>query len=120
MPSPRSPRCPTCGGSEIWSPCSTAPTRQCRSAWTTLTAVRSTPSTPAGCSARRTRWSPATNWAARERPRAPTGKMICGVPELIAYAGAAMTLRPGDVIATGTPAGAGVLTDGDVITLTST
>lgn len=52
------------------------------------------------------------------RQRTSTGKMIYGVAELIAYASAAMTLHPGDVIATGTPAGVGPLTAGDVITLT--
>jgi 2-keto-4-pentenoate hydratase/2-oxohepta-3-ene-1,7-dioic acid hydratase in catechol pathway len=39
--------------------------------------------------------------------------MIFGVPELIAYASSVMTLLPGDVIVTGTPAGVGPLADGD-------
>ena len=48
--------------------------------------------------------------------------MICGVAELIAAASAAVTLEPGDIIATGTPAGVGAgrglyLTHGDVVTV---
>jgi 2-keto-4-pentenoate hydratase/2-oxohepta-3-ene-1,7-dioic acid hydratase in catechol pathway len=49
-----------------------------------------------------------------------TRDMIFGVRRLIAAASAVMTLEPGDVIATGTPAGVGVaqgkaLADGDVV-----
>ncbi|WP_208024518.1 fumarylacetoacetate hydrolase family protein [Amycolatopsis pithecellobii] len=49
-----------------------------------------------------------------------TADMIFTVAELIAAASALMTLEPGDVIATGTPAGVGVaqgksLADGDVV-----
>lgn len=40
-----------------------------------------------------------------------TADMIWGVPELIAFITAAITLRPGDVIATGTPSGVGVFRD---------
>jgi 2-keto-4-pentenoate hydratase/2-oxohepta-3-ene-1,7-dioic acid hydratase in catechol pathway len=36
-----------------------------------------------------------------------TGQMIFSIPRLIAYASAIFTLAPGDVIATGTPAGVG-------------
>jgi 2-keto-4-pentenoate hydratase/2-oxohepta-3-ene-1,7-dioic acid hydratase in catechol pathway len=36
-----------------------------------------------------------------------TGHMIFGIPKLIAYASTIFTLVPGDVIATGTPAGVG-------------
>ena len=39
--------------------------------------------------------------------------LIWGVPQLIAYASSVMTLRPGDVITTGTPAGVGQVVDGD-------
>lgn len=42
-----------------------------------------------------------------------TSQMIFGIPELIAYISQAMTLLPGDVILTGTPAGVGLLSDGD-------
>lgn len=49
-----------------------------------------------------------------------TGDMICTVAELVAEASRLMTLEPGDVISTGTPAGVGAsrglyLRDGDVV-----
>ena len=40
-----------------------------------------------------------------------TRDLIRGVPELIAFISNAITLEPGDVIATGTPAGVGVFRD---------
>jgi 2-keto-4-pentenoate hydratase/2-oxohepta-3-ene-1,7-dioic acid hydratase in catechol pathway len=40
-----------------------------------------------------------------------TADMIFGIPELIAFISASITLDPGDVIATGTPAGVGVFRD---------
>jgi len=43
-----------------------------------------------------------------------TGAMAFPVPQLIRYISYAMTLEPGDLIATGTPAGVGPLLDGDV------
>ena len=53
---------------------------------------------------------------------AMTSEMVHGVPELIAFCSRFMTLEPGDIIATGTPAGVGVfrqpprfLGDGDVV-----
>ena len=53
-----------------------------------------------------------------------TANMIFTVAEIIAYASATMTLEPGDLIATGTPAGVGVfrnppvlLKDGDEVTI---
>lgn len=46
-----------------------------------------------------------------------TSKLIYGVRELIAYASSVFTLEPGDIIATGTPAGVGPLSDGDVVSL---
>ena len=39
--------------------------------------------------------------------RSDTGQLVFGVPALIAYLSEILTLRPGDVIATGTPAGVG-------------
>jgi 2-keto-4-pentenoate hydratase/2-oxohepta-3-ene-1,7-dioic acid hydratase in catechol pathway len=45
------------------------------------------------------------------------GDLIFDVPTLVAYASSVMTLEPGDVIATGTPAGVGVVRDGDTITV---
>lgn len=37
-----------------------------------------------------------------------TSNLILGIPALIAFISAAITLEPGDIIATGTPAGVGV------------
>lgn len=51
------------------------------------------------------------------RQDASTQDMIYGVPELLAYASSVMTLWPGDVILTGTPAGVGPLTHGDTVTV---
>jgi 2-keto-4-pentenoate hydratase/2-oxohepta-3-ene-1,7-dioic acid hydratase in catechol pathway len=50
-----------------------------------------------------------------ERQHSSTSKLIYGIAELIAYASSVMTLEPGDVIASGTPAGVGPLADGDVV-----
>ncbi|WP_405009951.1 fumarylacetoacetate hydrolase family protein [Kitasatospora sp. NBC_01539] len=47
------------------------------------------------------------------RQRTNTADLIFGVRELIAYTSSVMTLYPGDVIATGTPAGVGPLGHGD-------
>lgn len=44
-----------------------------------------------------------------------TSDMVFDIPTLISYISACMTLLPGDVIATGTPAGVGPLTAGDVV-----
>jgi 2-keto-4-pentenoate hydratase/2-oxohepta-3-ene-1,7-dioic acid hydratase in catechol pathway len=43
--------------------------------------------------------------------------LIHSIPELVAYATSAMTLLPGDVILTGTPAGVGQLADGDEVSV---
>ncbi|MFD8686555.1 fumarylacetoacetate hydrolase family protein [Streptomyces sp. NPDC059651] len=51
------------------------------------------------------------------RQRTNTADLILGVRELIAYTSSVMTLHPGDVIATGTPAGVGPLSHGDRIVL---
>ncbi|MGP3634200.1 fumarylacetoacetate hydrolase family protein [Streptomyces sp. 24-1644] len=51
------------------------------------------------------------------RQRTSTADLIFGVRELIAYTSSVMTLHPGDVIATGTPAGVGPLAHGDRIVL---
>ncbi|HEX8695985.1 MAG TPA: fumarylacetoacetate hydrolase family protein [Longimicrobium sp.] len=50
-----------------------------------------------------------------ERQRGRVSEMTFPVPALIAYISGIMTLEPGDVIATGTPAGVGPLRDGDVV-----
>jgi 2-keto-4-pentenoate hydratase/2-oxohepta-3-ene-1,7-dioic acid hydratase in catechol pathway len=46
-----------------------------------------------------------------------TDDLAFGVEVLIEYISAAMTLHPGDVIATGTPSGVGPLVDGDTVTV---
>ena len=45
--------------------------------------------------------------------QAHTGDMICTLREHIRFLSSALTLRPGDVITTGTPAGVSKLADGD-------
>ena len=55
------------------------------------------------------------------RQHGNTRDMIFSIPEQIAYASSIMTLEPGDIISTGTPAGAGIggaatsLGDGDTL-----
>ncbi len=49
------------------------------------------------------------------RQDSSTSDLIFDVPSLIAFVSAHMTLEPGDVISTGTPAGVGNLTPGDVV-----
>jgi len=56
------------------------------------------------------------NGAVRQRAR--TSELRLGVPALIAYVSQVMTLLPGDVLLTGTPAGAGPLTSGDEVSVT--
>ena len=57
-------------------------------------------------------------WVSRElRQKATTRDLIWGVARLVSYASSVTTLYPGDVIATGTPAGVGPLTAGDTIRL---
>jgi 2-keto-4-pentenoate hydratase/2-oxohepta-3-ene-1,7-dioic acid hydratase in catechol pathway len=50
-----------------------------------------------------------------ERQRGVVGQMQFGIAELIAYISRVMTLEPGDLIATGTPAGVGPLGPGDTV-----
>ncbi|HEV7591243.1 MAG TPA: fumarylacetoacetate hydrolase family protein [Longimicrobium sp.] len=49
------------------------------------------------------------------RQHGRVGEMAFSIPRLIAYISGVMTLEPGDVIATGTPAGVGPLRPGDVV-----
>jgi 2-keto-4-pentenoate hydratase/2-oxohepta-3-ene-1,7-dioic acid hydratase in catechol pathway len=53
------------------------------------------------------------NGEVRQHGRA--ADMAFPIPRLIEYITAVMTLEPGDLIATGTPAGVGRLVDGDVV-----
>ena len=41
--------------------------------------------------------------------------MAFGVPAIVAWISAIMTLEPGDIIATGTPEGVGPIVDGDIV-----
>ena len=56
------------------------------------------------------------NGAVRQQAR--TSELLWDVPGLIAYVSHVMTLLPGDVLLTGTPAGAGPLIDGDEVSVT--
>jgi 2-keto-4-pentenoate hydratase/2-oxohepta-3-ene-1,7-dioic acid hydratase in catechol pathway len=49
------------------------------------------------------------------RQMASTREMVFSIAQLVAFLSAVMTLEPGDVILTGTPAGVGVLKAGDVV-----
>jgi 2-keto-4-pentenoate hydratase/2-oxohepta-3-ene-1,7-dioic acid hydratase in catechol pathway len=50
-----------------------------------------------------------------ERQRASAAEMVFSIPFLLSYVSHVMTLEPGDIVATGTPAGVGPLADGDVV-----
>lgn len=50
-----------------------------------------------------------------ERQRGSAAEMVFPITRLIAYVSEIMTLLPGDILATGTPAGVGPLVDGDVV-----
>lgn len=47
------------------------------------------------------------------RQHATTKDQLVGVPELISFVSSVITLQPGDIVATGTPAGVGPLAHGD-------
>jgi len=50
-----------------------------------------------------------------ERQRASASEMVFPIPDLLAYISQVMTLEPGDLVPTGTPAGVGTLTAGDEV-----
>ena len=52
------------------------------------------------------------------RQMASTRDMLFNVRQLIAYISSIMTIEPGDVLMTGTPAGVGLLQPGDVVQIT--
>jgi len=56
-----------------------------------------------------------TRVGGEERQRGHSSEMAWGIAELAAYVSRFMTLEPGDVILTGTPAGVGPLAAGDVV-----
>jgi len=51
------------------------------------------------------------------RQQGRLAEMVFGVEQLVAYISQVMTLEPGDVILTGTPAGVGLLAHGDVVSV---
>ena len=51
----------------------------------------------------------------QERQRGRSADMAFSIPFLIAYISSIMTLEPWDLIATGTPAGVGKLSPGDIV-----
>ncbi len=51
----------------------------------------------------------------RERQSGRAADMAFGVPEVLAHVSRAITLEPGDLVATGTPSGVGPLRDGDEV-----
>jgi len=50
-----------------------------------------------------------------ERQRGRASEMVFNIPALLSYISGVMTLLPGDLVATGTPAGVGPLVPGDVV-----
>ena len=50
-----------------------------------------------------------------ERQRGVASEMAFSIPEIVAYISRIMTLEPGDLVATGTPAGIGTLSPGDEV-----
>lgn len=50
-----------------------------------------------------------------ERQRAKATDMHFSIPDLVSFLSGIMTLEPGDLIATGTPAGTGPLQEGDTV-----
>lgn len=48
---------------------------------------------------------------------ATTRDLLVDIPNMVALASSAATLYPGDIIATGTPAGVGPIVDGDIVTI---
>ena len=50
-----------------------------------------------------------------ERQRSNSSLMVFAIPALLAYVSRAMTLEPGDLLLTGTPAGVGRLQPGDTV-----
>lgn len=51
----------------------------------------------------------------QERQRATGAEMVFPIPDVLAYVSQIMTLEPGDLVLTGTPAGVGKLSPGDEV-----
>jgi 2-keto-4-pentenoate hydratase/2-oxohepta-3-ene-1,7-dioic acid hydratase in catechol pathway len=56
-----------------------------------------------------------TSLSGEPRQNGSTADLIFGIAELLVYISSVMTLEPGDLLATGTPAGVGPMRDGDVV-----
>jgi 2-keto-4-pentenoate hydratase/2-oxohepta-3-ene-1,7-dioic acid hydratase in catechol pathway len=54
------------------------------------------------------------------RQDADIAELIWDVPSFLAYASSVTTLEPGDIVSTGTPAGVGVIGEGDTVEVTIT
>lgn len=54
------------------------------------------------------------------RQQAPASEMVHSISDLVVFVSSVMTLLPGDVILTGTPAGVGEIKDGDEVAVTVT
>jgi len=52
-----------------------------------------------------------SQWNGRVMQQSNTNQLVFGIPQLIEYISRGITLMPGDIIATGTPAGVGVFRD---------
>jgi 2-keto-4-pentenoate hydratase/2-oxohepta-3-ene-1,7-dioic acid hydratase in catechol pathway len=50
-----------------------------------------------------------------EKQRATGADMVFSIPALISYVSHIMTIEPGDIILTGTPAGIGIISEGDEV-----
>ena len=50
-----------------------------------------------------------------EKQRARAEEMVFSIPHILSYISHVMTLEPGDLVATGTPAGVGRLSSGDTV-----
>jgi 2-keto-4-pentenoate hydratase/2-oxohepta-3-ene-1,7-dioic acid hydratase in catechol pathway len=50
-----------------------------------------------------------------ERQHGAASDMLFAIPDLLAYVSNVMTLEPGDIVATGSPAGVGILKAGDEV-----
>jgi len=51
----------------------------------------------------------------KERQRGRAGDMVFSIPDVLAYISQVMTLEPGDLVLTGSPAGVGTLSPGDEV-----
>ena len=68
--------------------------------------------------ARRRRRARSKAWVNGERRQASsTSQLIFPIEQLVEFITFVMTLEPGDIISTGTPAGIGPLTHGDIVTV---